>query len=206
MEYIMVNGELYHHGIKGQKWGVRRFQNADGTVTNAGKKRYYGKADTQRDSTKKGLSDKQKKALKTAAKVGVVAAGVALAAYGGYRLNTAIGDKNYARNMAAAKKAVESINDKMVKSYMSSDPYKVALGGDEYVNYLSSSRRSAEKQLMSSVSRKKNFDANKFVEDYNPMNYDRYQKVYNLSQKTGSSAPSTTFRANKYVHPKKYHR
>ena len=28
-----------HHGIKGQKWGVRRFQNRDGTRTAAGKKR-----------------------------------------------------------------------------------------------------------------------------------------------------------------------
>ena len=32
--------ELYHHGIKGQKWGVRRFQNPDGSLTPAGKKRY----------------------------------------------------------------------------------------------------------------------------------------------------------------------
>lgn len=32
--------ELYHHGIKGQKWGVRRYQNSDGTLTEAGKKRY----------------------------------------------------------------------------------------------------------------------------------------------------------------------
>lgn len=31
---------LQHHGIKGQKWGVRRFQNADGSYTAAGKKRY----------------------------------------------------------------------------------------------------------------------------------------------------------------------
>ena len=31
--------ELYHHGILGQKWGVRRFQNKDGTLTAAGKKR-----------------------------------------------------------------------------------------------------------------------------------------------------------------------
>ena len=32
--------ELYHHGVKGQKWGVRRYQYADGSLTPAGKKRY----------------------------------------------------------------------------------------------------------------------------------------------------------------------
>lgn len=32
--------ELQHHGILGQKWGVRRFQNEDGTLTDAGKRRY----------------------------------------------------------------------------------------------------------------------------------------------------------------------
>ena len=32
--------ELCHHGIKGQKWGVRRFQNKDGSLTPAGEKRY----------------------------------------------------------------------------------------------------------------------------------------------------------------------
>ena len=32
--------ELYHWGIKGMKWGVRRYQNKDGTLTPLGKKRY----------------------------------------------------------------------------------------------------------------------------------------------------------------------
>jgi hypothetical protein len=31
--------ELYHHGVKGMKWGVRRYENEDGTLTAAGKKR-----------------------------------------------------------------------------------------------------------------------------------------------------------------------
>lgn len=34
------SSSLYHHGIKGQKWGIRRYQNEDGTLTNAGKARY----------------------------------------------------------------------------------------------------------------------------------------------------------------------
>lgn len=36
---ISKSNELYHHGIKGMKWGVRRYQNKDGSLTEAGKRR-----------------------------------------------------------------------------------------------------------------------------------------------------------------------
>lgn len=38
--YLDETPSLAHHGIKGQKWGVRRFQNLDGSLTEAGRKRY----------------------------------------------------------------------------------------------------------------------------------------------------------------------
>lgn len=73
--------ELYHHGIKGQKWGVRRFQNEDGSVTPAGAERYYEGDGTSNASKKKGLSDGQKKALKVGAAVVGTAAVAAGAVY-----------------------------------------------------------------------------------------------------------------------------
>lgn len=39
--YVKISkDELYHHGIKGQKWGRRRYQNPDGSLTPAGRQKY----------------------------------------------------------------------------------------------------------------------------------------------------------------------
>lgn len=73
---------LAHHGILGQRWGVRRFQNKDGTYTSAGKKRYG-----DRDSNKeKFWTDDRKKLAKRIAIGTAAVAGIALASYGTYKL------------------------------------------------------------------------------------------------------------------------
>lgn len=41
MSYYILPNELYHFGILGMHWGVRRYQNKDGSLTAAGRKRYY---------------------------------------------------------------------------------------------------------------------------------------------------------------------
>ena len=51
----MENNELYHHGIKGQKWGIRRFQNKDGSLTKAGLKRYSDSASSAASAVGKAI-------------------------------------------------------------------------------------------------------------------------------------------------------
>ena len=59
--------ELRHHGIKGQKWGVRRFQNSDGSLTAAGRKR-YGDGESSHDYGKgSSIEDYQNAIRKTKA-------------------------------------------------------------------------------------------------------------------------------------------
>lgn len=78
-ENFDVDEFLEHHGIKGQKWGIRRFQNKDGSLTKAGGKRYNGPDYKPRKSTKESAS-KVASAVKSAGSKtvsGVKAAGKA---------------------------------------------------------------------------------------------------------------------------------
>lgn len=96
---ILREDDLMHHGIKGQKWGQRRFQNEDGTWTAAGKERYgddgggqsrsfVNKSSKEADKAKNTPEAKARaEKIKKAAKIGAAIAGTALVAYGAYKLN-----------------------------------------------------------------------------------------------------------------------
>ena len=96
--------ELYHFGIKGMRWGVRRYQNEDGTLTPAGKKHYGNMSD---DKLQKSLYKQVKKARAKQSDWS-----------NQWNVNNTIGKHS---------KAVEDRYRKDVKKFQSSDEYKKAM-------------------------------------------------------------------------------
>lgn len=110
MENVMC-----HHGIKGQKWGVRRYQNPDGTWTDAGKRRYGDGESDGREKT--GSSTKKKVAIGVATGAAVVA-GTVLTAY----LVKKYGAKNLSTIAEKAPAGKEVIEDLLKNTSVASTP------------------------------------------------------------------------------------
>ena len=111
--------ELYHHGIKGQKWGVRRFQNPDGSYTSA------GKAHRNSDGNASKNSDHDAK-MARAKKIAAVAGAITLAAAAAY-----VATNPQAREFVAnaAKKGVDGIqNSKAINSVKNNNAARQAAG------------------------------------------------------------------------------
>lgn len=132
----MENLYLAHHGVKGQKWGVRHYQNTDGSYKPGAEGRYDPDGGSRKSSSRssstssssgssrKGLSDKQKTALK----VGAGVAGAAALAVGGKK------------TLKVAKNALRESNNKAIKK-MTDQGYEI---GSKINKDRISKRRSAD--------------------------------------------------------------
>ena len=129
---------LYHYGIKGQKWGVRRFQKKDGTLTNAGKKRYSDDFNSSKPKSKhrqnlenkymeSGMSKKEAEQAAArrikAEKYVAAAAGVTVAACAAY----------YAYNKYAVDKTIKK--DAGFQRIMKLKPGDQIRSGPQYLAY-----------------------------------------------------------------------
>lgn len=76
----MKTDELYHHGVKGQKWGVRRYQNYDGTLTQEGYQHYGLNSDGSRNKAMKGSPPNTSKIRKRVGRIAGIAGTVGSAA------------------------------------------------------------------------------------------------------------------------------
>ena len=133
LEYrIKYSNELYHWGIKGQKWGIRRYQNPDGSLTDEGKKRYQKIED---DIKKSALIEER---------------GIALANYGNLIEGRAHDeDSPISLKVRLAAVANREKIDKMIKELddsgyfkqkygkkMTFDDYKSSIEAQAYLNYI----------------------------------------------------------------------
>lgn len=107
------NIELYHHGIKGMRWGVRRYQNKDGSLTAAGKKRYNVDIETAEKKLKEAKQNEQKARIDYNLKT---AGGAFYNKKASDKLNDSVRKTGWAKQDLQSEKIKEKLNRETKKS------------------------------------------------------------------------------------------
>ena len=158
--------EMYHHGIKGQKWGIRRFQEEDGDLTPAGKERYAN----QRKERKQETPEERKKRIQRNVIIGATVATAAIAAIGymRYKKNAKILDSK-------ALSAIQPLNTKRIDVNSLSDKDVILPKGTKFQRISSRSLEDytkSGKQIYASYLKSDNAI---YMNDM-PKNIDRWRK------------------------------
>ena len=124
-EYYLTKDSLYHHGVKGQKWGVRNYQNPDGSLTPAGRLHYgYGNVLGKVEQKTGSFSGRARDAAATR-KYGRIGSSIA---------NRAATAANVASRTAASLKQISESNDSGFKKALRSASYMAVPKVSKIVN------------------------------------------------------------------------
>lgn len=173
----VIHSELYHHGIKGQKWGIRRYQNDDGSLTEAGRKHYgintreFGKGNHKYYNARNMLDSEAKS------------------------------DINYAKKNLKGLERYKEIRD-IKKNHKNATIYlkkawNNALNADNN-DWSKISNSSKYNELMSKIKKDPNYnyDDYGYVEDYVKSNKNKYGKYLDLFTNNNSKFDDSVYNVN----------
>ena len=179
-----MQNELYHHGVKGQKWGYRRWQNSDGSLTEEGRVHYSkGLAGFNKNRKARAIKKLDKKIDKTNKKLSKANSKYAPA---------------YKKESAAEKRFREA----------ESKVHKTEQRLDKAQNGLGAKLIGADKYRIKSLNKKldsQNQDLIKAADKYNTVHAkaeQRRAKIVDIKQKLDNQTASQQKKINKYI--KKY--